>query len=685
MEGDNDGIDAMAGCLPDKICGSNTDDIFAYAVPKTVLIRDRRLGLIKIIFMGLIALYILFYQILYNLGYIQLLAPSGTTSLSLQGPTLPVCDILEGDTDSCNPPGGHRNSACCPDAECAVQYDIGNYTNNKKPACVGAEAKPECFRQCTGPPCDPTAGSDAARADGSPGGVCYSNFKALQHIEYCTQSGNFSRKLVPSGDSAKNFNCTFWDGARTGVSTGSANTLITSRVTSSVDEHHASPDAPSAYPGGKSCGCADVGNTSSCADGAYNASGNYICPAMWHSYNKTTQFVAQVEDFTLLVKHSVEQDTMGYAATASRMFGWIEVATAANGDAGAIAMQNALCAREPSARVVSYNGTGSLTDAAPCLIAPNSTSNQLDYFRLSTMLQAAGIDLDQRLPGDNAPMAHTIRYNGIQIVLNIDYTNYRPFYGVSNNAPPGNNGAISYVYKVTRLDSTAKIETDTYMSYPAVRATLNRHGVEVFVVQGGLVAKSSFAALTITLTTSLTFLALASLIVKVLAERFLEDKALYSAQMYEKSPDYVSVSQHREELSAMSDEQLRRHCRKLGQSWHGDRPRLVLAALDAAEPGPDDAKNMRWCACTGGASQCKPSRSAQPGHGQQQWKFAAVPSEGGTAISESGSRHRDSSTAALEKPLLVGTDIEQSVNRQPTAAASADGTYGAPSPPNQRV
>ena len=320
MEGDNnDGIDAMAGCLPDKICGSNTDDIFAYAVPKTVLIRDRRLGLIKIIFMGLIALYILFYQILYNLGYIQLLAPSGTTSLSLQGPTLPVCDILEGDKDHCNPPG-RRSSVCCPDAECAGQYEMG-YADDKKPACVGAEAKPECFRQCVGPPCDPTAGSSSSHDDGSPGGVCYSNFKALQHIEYCTQSGNFSRILAPSGDTVQNYNCTFWDGFRTGVSTGSANTLVTSRVTTSLQEHHASPDAPAAYPDGQSCGCADINNTSSCADGAYNASGNYICPAMWHSYNTTTQFVAQVEDFTLLVKHSVEQDTMGYAATASRMFG----------------------------------------------------------------------------------------------------------------------------------------------------------------------------------------------------------------------------------------------------------------------------------------------------------------------------------------------------------------------------
>lgn len=76
------------------------DDLFAYSTAKCVKIRDARLGILHYFLMLCIALYVVVYDLLYNLGYYKMTAAANTVRLTLQEPT-----------NNCNP-----NKPKCQDA-----------------------------------------------------------------------------------------------------------------------------------------------------------------------------------------------------------------------------------------------------------------------------------------------------------------------------------------------------------------------------------------------------------------------------------------------------------------------------------------------------------------------------------------------------------------------------------------
>lgn len=59
----------------------------AYTTVKVVAVDDVCLGLLHYIFMALIFVYIIMYQVFYSNAYVDLEVPVGTVRMSLQGPT----------------------------------------------------------------------------------------------------------------------------------------------------------------------------------------------------------------------------------------------------------------------------------------------------------------------------------------------------------------------------------------------------------------------------------------------------------------------------------------------------------------------------------------------------------------------------------------------------------------------
>ena len=171
---------------------------------------------------------------------------------------------------------------------------------------------------------------------------------------------------------------------------------------------------------------------------------------MWHTNQTVTQFVAQVENFTVMFKHSVQQLTFGYHATASDMYGWLQVGSK---DAEPVPRQNALCKRynldkrrDPRglARMLTFNGTGAPTDTAPCLVPPNLTAAEVDFFELETLLDASGISLDDIQPTFYSKATpHSYRYAGTVLLVNIEYQNTRPWSGMATDTVvPGPTGSL---------------------------------------------------------------------------------------------------------------------------------------------------------------------------------------------------------------------------------------------------
>jgi len=253
-----------------------------------------------------------------------------------------------------------------------------------------------------------------------------------------------------------------------------------------------------------------------CDQESYNISGT-TCPKVYvtaPNATETTYYAADVERFTVLFDTAVLATTLDIFGESSEMEGWLYVEK-----------NDALCTQYVNA--TKSQGKTDYTNAAPCYIEPNKTSANLDYFELETLLQAAGSSLD--MDGN--------RLEGATMVMQVDYSNTLSWKGLSNK--------IQYTYTPTMLSgSSFKVYDSVYQGYPNYRQNrtlLNKHGIKIDLVQAGDLGAFSFAELLVSLTTSLTLLAMATVITDYIALYVLPDKELYDGAKYEWTEDFSDL------------------------------------------------------------------------------------------------------------------------------------------------
>ena len=129
------------------------------------------------------------------------------------------------------------------------------------------------------------------------------------------------------------------------------------------------------------------------------------------------------------------------------------------------------------------------------------------------------------------------RYDGATMVMQVDYSNTLSWKGLSNK--------IQYTYTPTMLSgSSFKTYTSVYQGYPNYRENrtlLNKHGIKIDLVQAGDLGAFSFSELLVSLTTSLTLLAMATVITDYIALYVLPDKQLYDGAKYEWTEDFSDL------------------------------------------------------------------------------------------------------------------------------------------------
>jgi len=84
-------------CLGDQIAGVDVDDLFAYSTPRVVKIKDRSLGVIKLLLMLAIFCYIIVFQIAYKGEHFQEDEVEGISRLQWQQPTMNWCNPMHKD------------------------------------------------------------------------------------------------------------------------------------------------------------------------------------------------------------------------------------------------------------------------------------------------------------------------------------------------------------------------------------------------------------------------------------------------------------------------------------------------------------------------------------------------------------------------------------------------------------
>ncbi|CAJ1337196.1 unnamed protein product [Effrenium voratum] len=287
------------------------------------------------------------------------------------------------------------------------------------------------------------------------------------------------------------------------------------------------------------------------------------CDDLWLMSEQAQVFTAGVEDYTVLIDHSVTSPKSGLAMSSRTLQGTLFVGPNGNDDDAAKAIKDAVCSL-PGAKTAPDGG--STTDRSPCYLRPSSVAG-LDFFPVGTLLKAAGVSLEsESYPGSG----HSARYDGICINLIIDYSNSKAWHGLQTN--------ISYVYKPAVIpQSTFKTTVLSPLSTDGHKMLKkNMHGIFFNVQPGGQLAVFDFTQLLLQLTTSLTLLAMATVGVNILAQYVLRYRHYYSEALYDRTADFDNITF----LERQSDDCLRQELQERNLPQTGTRERMILRLMD---------------------------------------------------------------------------------------------------------
>ena len=226
-------------------------------------------------------------------------------------------------------------------------------------------------------------------------------------------------------------------------------------------------------------------------------------------------YVADVELFTLLIDHSFAAPSLGLSRTAAQMGGAIE--------GGA----------DPCAAYAPYAA------GCPPFVAVG-VAGARDIVPIKALLNAAGIaSLDQVAGTDPALANETLRYSGLVLLVNIDYSNRFVDTGSWNTSE------VRYTYRVSTVrNSEFKVQgavTANNDVPSAERQIYDRHGVRIVVSFTAAVGGFDLQTLLVNLTVSLGLLSVVILVVDFAALTCCPLKRVYRSYKERNTVDFSDV------------------------------------------------------------------------------------------------------------------------------------------------
>eukprot|EP01012_Entosiphon_sulcatum_P043085 TRINITY_DN57264_c0_g1_i1.p1 TRINITY_DN57264_c0_g1~~TRINITY_DN57264_c0_g1_i1.p1 ORF type:complete len:549 (+),score=64.58 TRINITY_DN57264_c0_g1_i1:30-1649(+) len=223
--------------------------------------------------------------------------------------------------------------------------------------------------------------------------------------------------------------------------------------------------------------------------------------------NQKQLFVPFVEDYTLMLRHSVYGPSNGIEVRERDM---------------------------KEAYLVDSTGDKIIKDFSVIDSSGfNGPGRTGDVISVSELLSAAGLDLSAASLSEDG---QTNRYAGIVILLYLEY-----------HAQHVQINQMAYRCRVVWLHGLEhKVEQVLYSRTQSVttlteRRVLNRHGIRVVVVVGGVIGRFSFLELMKTLVTGLALFKFARILVDLILIRFLPFAPLYRNYKYLETVDFSEV------------------------------------------------------------------------------------------------------------------------------------------------
>jgi len=271
-----------------------------------------------------------------------------------------------------------------------------------------------------------------------------------------------------------------------------------------------------------------------------------VCPRTYGDTSSEYKFyIAQSEEFTVLLDHPVTSSKICNERSTHRGKNTdnnTDYACSAESSrfSGRLHSSNAeLCAEQHAkgSAFKSYRGLQQI-ETAPCFIEPNHTDTNQDFFSLSTILQAAGVDIDgcnaglggTRSETGDSGSCQTYRDTGATLLLNIFWTDFASYRGLVQP---------SYYYAPQLIaGSSFKQYVPFYNSYRSQRTLLNAHGIRIAVLLDGEFHVFNTVSFLITMTTAVGLLAVATTIVDLLMLYVLPEKRRYQEAKYERTEEF---------------------------------------------------------------------------------------------------------------------------------------------------
>lgn len=253
----------------------------------------------------------------------------------------------------------------------------------------------------------------------------------------------------------------------------------------------------------------DLGDTTTCSD-------------LWDLEHTSLRYIANIEEYRLLIDHSFSGVQGGAVPINSRDVAGRLFVGNLNGPPNEA--QKATCLNRPDAEDVS----GKLTNNAPCYIPPR-LFHGFDIYSMAELLGSMGIDMDDITPFSDK----TYREEGINVDMLIDYNDMKPWFGKVNT---------TYTYFLTVVPHSYGEAITFEYDDESTREKKDLLGIRFNVRPGGQLSQVSFDALIEHLTESLALLATAAVLVKLLAKYMLHNSHYYKELLTQTSPDFEYVS-----------------------------------------------------------------------------------------------------------------------------------------------
>lgn len=221
----------------------------------------------------------------------------------------------------------------------------------------------------------------------------------------------------------------------------------------------------------------------------------------------STFFIADPENFTIMIDHSVYAPRVGIQRDGTSLRGELR-----DHDGNPFEFS---CDTNTSVECVGKKG-------------------KPDLLRLGTLLRAANVlDLDAetdfRSSKPNAT-SESFRFAGLQLIVFVTYTNTETY----------NLYDVEYFYEVVRINKTEfKTLQPVTSKNISSRLVYNRHGVRIFFVQTGELGRFDFQTMLLSFVSGLGLLALSTLIVDIIAIRLMPQKMIYRHFKFEETEDML--------------------------------------------------------------------------------------------------------------------------------------------------